>query len=260
MPPPNKATFQHIFIGYKYIYIKPTRNLSFKHHSFLAISGTERSKLHRGLGSHHLGRSICGEINALSFLLLELFLDPESLAFKTRTFNLIVGAQPSFSLMRVLSEFLPRTPSGPGMCSRPFNAINPGSFHHVEADHCVVVHNNRVIRLNEPHSTHISSKVEDMVNSLSDLQTIVHNPQINEMKLMTEHVLSHVLVFLPVRSNNVVALTLQPASNVRSNKPSSPSNGDAELLRWPVRLPLKVLIGVSTIINSSRASHPKPLQ
>lgn len=31
------------------------------------------------------------------------------------TFSLMVGAQPSFSLMRVLSEFRPRTPSGPGM-------------------------------------------------------------------------------------------------------------------------------------------------
>lgn len=28
----------------------------------------------------------------------------------------MVGAQPSFSLIRVLSEFRPRTPSGPGMC------------------------------------------------------------------------------------------------------------------------------------------------
>lgn len=32
------------------------------------------------------------------------------------TFNFIVGAQPSFSLISVLSELRPRTPSGPGMC------------------------------------------------------------------------------------------------------------------------------------------------
>jgi len=32
------------------------------------------------------------------------------------TFNLIVGAQPSFSFISVLSELRPRTPSGPGMC------------------------------------------------------------------------------------------------------------------------------------------------
>lgn len=31
------------------------------------------------------------------------------------TFNFIVGAQPSFSLISVLSELRPRTPSGPGM-------------------------------------------------------------------------------------------------------------------------------------------------
>lgn len=33
----------------------------------------------------------------------------------TYTLSLIVGAQPSFSLIRVLSELRPRTPSGPGM-------------------------------------------------------------------------------------------------------------------------------------------------
>ncbi|KRY06164.1 hypothetical protein T12_3427 [Trichinella patagoniensis] len=96
-----------------------------------------------------------------------------------------------------------------------------------------------------------------MVHTLSNLEAIVHNPQIHEMELMAEHILSHVLILLPIGGNDVVSLALQTPCNVRGNEASSPGDRDTELLRWPVRLPLQVRIGVLPIVDSiaSSAGH-----
>jgi len=137
----------------------------------------------------------------------------------------------------------------------PLNAVNPGSLNHVEANHRVVVHNDRVIRLNKPHPTHVCSKIENMINPFSNLQAVIHDPEINKMEFITEHVLSHVLIFLPVRSNNVMPLRLEAPSYVWCNKTPSPSDGNLKLLCWPVRLSLKTLISVLTIVSFSSTSH-----
>ena len=91
---------------------------------------------------------------------------------------------------------------------KPLNSIDPGSLKHVEANRSVVVHNDRMVGLNEAHTPHISSKVKHMINPVYDFQTVIHHPKINEMKLITEHVLGHVLIFLPIRSNNLMSLIL----------------------------------------------------
>jgi hypothetical protein len=48
-----------------------------------------------------------------------------------------------------------------------------------------------------------------------------------------------------------MTLSLQTASNVGGNKTPCPSDGNSELFRWPVRLPLEGLIGVRTIASVS---------
>lgn len=123
---------------------------------FFSISSTKRTELNGSLCAHYFRRPIGGKIDALCFLFLELLFDPKvcdsqsilgrcwrgnmsdwdktkfsfDIFFYGRdevkvdgqektnksTFSFIEGAQPSFSLIRVLSEFRPRTPSGPGMC------------------------------------------------------------------------------------------------------------------------------------------------
>ena len=113
-----------------------------------------------------------------------------------------------------------------------------------------------MIRLDEPHATHISSKIKDMVDTLGDLQTVVHDPEINKVELMAEHVFSHVLILLPVRGNDVVALALQTASNVGSNETTSPSNRNPQLLTWPVGLPLQLSIGVLAISGDGLLAAP----
>ncbi|KAL4567313.1 hypothetical protein LXL04_022894 [Taraxacum kok-saghyz] len=73
---------------------------------------------------------------------------------------------------------------------------------------------NGMIRLNEPHATHISSQIEHMINFFSNFQAVIHDPKINKMELMAEHVFRHVLVFLPIRSDDVMAFCFQSAGNV----------------------------------------------
>lgn len=137
----------------------------------------------------------------------------------------------------------------------PFDTINPSGLKHVKADHGVVVHDNRVIGLNESHPSHISGKVENMVNPGGHLEAVVHHPQINKMELMAEHILSHVLIFLPVRSNDVVALALEAPRDVGCDEPASSRNRDPQLLKWPVRLLLQLRVCVLLIERHSAVTH-----
>ncbi|KAF7805204.1 Light-inducible protein CPRF2 [Senna tora] len=88
---------------------------------------------------------------------------------------------------------------------KPLNLVNPSSLKHVEANHCVVVHNDRVVGLNKAHATHIRSKVKNMVNILCNLETVIHYPQINKMEFVAEHVFCHVLILLPL--TNTIAIS-----------------------------------------------------
>ena len=61
----------------------------------------------------------------------------------------------------------------------PFNPIDLGKFKDVEFYHCVIVHDNKVIRLNESHTTHVWNQVQNMVNSFSKNQAIFHESEIH---------------------------------------------------------------------------------
>lgn len=68
----------------------------------------------------------------------------------------------------------------------------------------------------------------------------------------------HVLIALPVASDDVVALRPQTLGQVRGDESTSPSNADPELLRRPVRLEgeLGELGGLVVIgMNASGRSH-----
>ena len=126
----------------------------------------------------------------------------------------------------------------------PLDTVNSSSLKHVKADHGVVVHDHRVVGLDEAHPTHISREVEHMVNPRGDLEAVVHHPQVHEVELVAEHVLGHVLVLLPVRCDDVMALTLEAARDVGGNEPASTSDGDPQLLKRPVRLLLQLRVCV----------------
>lgn len=115
-----------------------------------------------------------------------------------------------------------------------------------------------MVGLDEAHTTHISSQIEDMVDFLSHLQAIIHDSEINKMEFMAEHILCHVFILLPVRSNDVMAFALQTPGNVGSYKATSASDGDCQFLRRPIRLSFKLLISIRAIIGFPCAPHSAP--
>ncbi len=140
----------------------------------------------------------------------------------------------------------------------PVDAIDAGCFQHVEADHSVVVHDDRVVRLNKAHTAHVGRQVENMLHALGDGQAVVHDAQIHQMELVTEHVLTHVLILLPVRSHDVVALTLETPGNMRRNESSGSRDGNPQFLFWPVRFPIQVTRRILPILlQSVRNHHPR---
>lgn len=87
---------------------------------------------------------------------------------------------------------------------KPRHAVNASCFQHIEADHSVIVHNHRVVRLDEAHAAHVSRQVEDVVDILRDEQAILCHPEINQVELFTEQLLRHVLVPFPVRRDHII--------------------------------------------------------
>lgn len=57
--------------------------------------------------------------------------------------------------------------------------IDHGKLKHAEADH----HNNWMVGLDEPHSSHIGNKVKRMVKPNSDLQAVAHHLEINQDRI-----------------------------------------------------------------------------
>jgi hypothetical protein len=86
---------------------------------------------------------------------------------------------------------------------------------------------NRVIRLNESHTTHACGQVENTVNSFGNSQAIVHNSEIHKTEFIAEHILSHALVLFPIRGNNVVSFRFQSPGNMGGNEPTSSSDGSS---------------------------------
>lgn len=117
--------------------------------------------------------------------------------------------------------------SGGGARKKPRDAVDAGGFEHVEADHGVVVHDDGVVGLDEAHAAHVGGQVENVMRAFRDLQAIVHDAQVHEVELIAEHVLAHVLVLLPVRRDDVVALAAQPPRDVRRDEPPRARDADS---------------------------------
>ncbi len=114
------------------------------------------------------------------------------------------------------------------------DAVDASCFQHVEADHSVVIHDDGMVGLDEAHAAHVRRKVEHMLHALGDGQAVVHDAEIHQMELVTEHVLTHVLILLPIRCHDVVTLGLQASGNVRGDESASSCDGNPQLLLRPV--------------------------
>mmetsp|Transcript_15757 Transcript_15757/g.45023 ORF Transcript_15757/g.45023 Transcript_15757/m.45023 type:complete len:207 (-) Transcript_15757:58-678(-) len=112
---------------------------------------------------------------------------------------------------------------------------NPAGLHHVEGDHRVVVHDDRVVALDESHTTHVSSKVEHVVATRDNLGAVLEQAQVDQDELITEDILRHVFIALPVASDDVVTLALQPLGKMRCDEATSSCDAYLQLGR-PVRL------------------------
>ena len=73
----------------------------------------------------------------------------------------------------------------------PLHTQHPCSFKHVEGDHGVVIHYDRMVGLDEAHAAHVCRQVEHMLTTSDDLFAIIIDPQIDQVKLVTEHFLLH---------------------------------------------------------------------
>ena len=62
-----------------------------------------------------------------------------------------------------------------------------------------------MIAPNELHLSHTDNKAKPMINSISTIQTTIHNPVINKMNFMTEQIFSYKIVLFSVRSNDAMA-------------------------------------------------------
>lgn len=71
----------------------------------------------------------------------------------------------------------------------PLDVCDSRGFHNVEAYHGVVVHDNAMVGLDEAHSTHIGSKIEDVITAFDDRLAVIVQSQIYKVELMAEHIL-----------------------------------------------------------------------
>lgn len=73
--------------------------------------------------------------------------------------------------------------------SLPLHVGLAGGLDHVEGDHRVVVHDYRVVALDEAHATHVRGEVEDVVAAVAHLLAVVKHAQVDEDELVAEHLL-----------------------------------------------------------------------
>merc|ERR1711871_290807 len=87
------------------------------------------------------------------------------------------------------------------------HAIVTSSLQHVNGDHSGVVHDARVVGLDEAHATHVSSEVEHPLATCGSLDAIFDVAKVEELELRAELLLLEVLVTLPVDGDHMVTLT-----------------------------------------------------
>mmetsp|Transcript_3026 Transcript_3026/g.7396 ORF Transcript_3026/g.7396 Transcript_3026/m.7396 type:complete len:219 (+) Transcript_3026:780-1436(+) len=112
----------------------------------------------------------------------------------------------------------------------------PGGLQHVETNHRVVVHNDAVVGLDEPHAAHVGGEVEHVLAPSANLHAIVVYAEIHQVELVAKHRFLHVLIPLPVARDNVVPLLLEPLGEVAGDESPRPRDADPERLFRPVRL------------------------
>lgn len=71
----------------------------------------------------------------------------------------------------------------------PLHANLPRRLQHVEGHHGVVVHDDRVVGLDEAHAAHVRSQVEHVLAACGNLLAVVKDAQVNQVELIAERVL-----------------------------------------------------------------------
>jgi hypothetical protein len=71
----------------------------------------------------------------------------------------------------------------------PLNVVLTGRLHHVEANHGVVVEDDRVVGLDESHAAHVCCQVEDMITAITYLLAVLKHPEIHKVELIAKHLL-----------------------------------------------------------------------
>ena len=69
------------------------------------------------------------------------------------------------------------------------DALDAAGFHHVEGDHDVVVEDDGVVGLDEPHAAHVRGEVEAVIAALEHLLAVLEQAEIREDELVAEHLL-----------------------------------------------------------------------
>lgn len=119
--------------------------------------------------------------------------------------------------------------TGRGGVEHLLAASAAGSLDHVEGDHGVVVEENRVVRLDEAHATHVGGKVVDLLTSLGGLHTVGEGAEVKELELVTELRLLEELLLLPVNGNDVLALRFEALTEVGGDEATSTGHTDLNL-------------------------------
>mmetsp|Transcript_33663 Transcript_33663/g.73446 ORF Transcript_33663/g.73446 Transcript_33663/m.73446 type:complete len:341 (+) Transcript_33663:111-1133(+) len=98
--------------------------------------------------------------------------------------------------------------AGRGRVEVALAAALTGSLKHVERDLGVVVEQHSLVGHDEPHSAHIGGQVVHMLAPAGDLQAVLQQAEIHLVELVAELLHGHELVVLPIRTDNITALSL----------------------------------------------------
>lgn len=109
------------------------------------------------------------------------------------------------------------------------DSVNASGLKHVEGDHGVVVQDDRMVRLDESHSSHIGGEVEDPLAVLGDFEAVIVLAEIDKLELIAELLGGEVEILAPVGSDDIMSFLLQSLGDVGSNETSSSSNADSHV-------------------------------
>jgi hypothetical protein len=88
------------------------------------------------------------------------------------------------------------------------HTLAASSLGHVERDHDVVVQDRCVVALDETHASHIGSKVEHPLTTLTRLEAVLQRPKIMQVEFVAKLLLGNVDVALDIGNHQVVAFGL----------------------------------------------------